>query len=211
MRGLLELSLSDNLVANKRACQLQTDRSFCIYEGRDSGRCLKTYTPGTSTWAPTSPRVATPWATGRKAPCLPRIRPITALLALHFNSSAVLCSWPLKFIVREYSTSPSAFSPAVRTAAPDRRHLSCQWPGGVWYFRPVPLQYAPCSLEEADDGYYWPVGLGYTRLHLAAPELKGSVTPGTCCSILFFFSSWKVWFGGINSCSSWFCRKLSFL
>lgn len=104
MHGLLALSLSDSSDANKRAHHLQTDRNFCVYEGRDSGCCLKTY-QALPLESPLHSQVATPWATDRSAPCLPRIRPLRVVLALHFSSSAVLCSWPLKFIVREHSTS----------------------------------------------------------------------------------------------------------
>ena len=104
---------------------------------------------------------------------------------LHFNSSAVLCNCFLKIFSEYYSASPSAFSLVGHRAAHDRyQHLASGLQIGN-NSDPANLQCAPRSLEEADCGCSLPTGFGYPRAHLAVPELKGSVCPGTFAAHIF--------------------------
>lgn len=123
---------------------------------------------------PPHPHMAALGTTDGNGPCLPRIGPFPVLLALHFNSRAMLCTWPPEIHCQIAWHLPSTFSLTVHTAAQYWHRLPCQWLGGTWSFRPgsSPL----CSKELGN----WPVGFGHAKPHLAAPELKGSITPGTC-------------------------------
>lgn len=99
---------------------------------------------------PPHPQAAISWATDRSAPCLPRIwHPLAALLVLFSISAAELC-----FAAGIRSVLPSSTAPPClhsgHTAAHDKHHSSCQWPGVYNSADSVPLQHALRSLEAAD-------------------------------------------------------------